>query len=742
MSIAAFPSEQLCQSQRPVPLRGRADLVVQRMEFQGVAHFLVKDAVGLTYHSLRADQYRVFGMLNGQRSLEEIRDTLVSEFPSLAPTLSDTQQLVVDLHQKGLAYGIRTGQAGPRIGQRRRKRRKQIWSALTNILSLRLPGWDPDRTLARMLPWTRWMFHPVTACLAGLFVLSSWLLLAVHFHQFQSRLPAFNQFFGWPNLIFLWFTLAGAKVIHEFGHGLSCKAFGSECHEMGVMLLVGSPCLYCDVSDSWMLKNKWKRILIGGAGMIIEVVLSAIAVFAWWLTEPGLFHYLCLNLFFVTSVTTVIFNANPLMRLDGYYMLSDFLEIPNLRSKADKLLQDGLAKWALGAETRADPFMPQTGKAWFALFAIASKVYGWFVLGGILVFLYTVLKPSGLQSIGQTLAFVSVAGVVWGLVMNGYRMVSAPRPKPLNKWRVGLSLGLLAGVITALGTIPVPWFGSAAFMIEPLGVRHVLTQIPGELTALHVKPGDRVEAGQLLAELSDATLDDRRDEMVVQLAVQQRARHAAIVTDDSAGKLIAQQTIASLIDQLRELGEQRRHLHLVAPIAGTIVAPPKLPAPKMEQLKTRLVGWTGTPFDDKNEHAVLDERTHLLSIAPSKSMQAVLYLDQADRQDVRLGLSVGMKFEHLPYRVYRGAIATLATAQSDFVPEPLSVKYGGTLPTVTDRDNKEKLEDAAYQATVILNDSPELLRPNLRGHARFIAAKRSVFGWLWRYVGRTFHFHM
>ncbi len=741
MSLA-LPSEQTPSSQRPVPLRGRSDLAVQRMEFRGVAHFMVKDAVGLTYHMLRRDQLRVLQMLDGRRHLEEIRDELLREFPALHPTLTDVQQLIADLHQKGLAYGIRPGQMASRIEQRRKKRRQKIWSVLTNILSVRLPGWDPDAVLARMLPWTRWMFHPATAFLAGLFVLASWLLLATQFHTFQSRLPAFNQFFGWPNLIFLWLTLAGAKIIHEFGHGLSCKAFGSECHEMGVMLLVGTPCLYCDVSDSWMLTNKWKRILIGAAGMIIEVVLSAGAIFVWWLTSPGLLHYLCLNLIFVTAATTVIFNANPLMRLDGYYMLSDFLEIPNLRQKADKLCQETVARVCLGVEPRHDPFMPQTGRHWFALFAVASTIYGWMILFGILMFLYTVLKPYGLQSIGQTLATVSVFGVVWGLGMRTYQLFATSRQQPIKKWRVALSATVLLAAIAALGMIPIPWFGSAAFVIEPRGVQHVLTKVPGELIALHVRPGDRVSKGELLAELFDPKLEDRAQQLHVAGEVQRKAIHLARVSDDSAERAMAEASLRSVEQQLEELDQQRKHLRIVAPLAGTIVAPPRHPAPKMEQLRTRLVGWTGTPLDAKNAGSILDERTHLLSIAPTDTMQALLHLDQANRHEVQEGMPVRLKFDHLPDRVYRGTISQIATAQSDFAPDTLSVKHGGSLATVTDRDGREQLEDASYQATVFLDETPALLKPNLRGNAHFPAPQRSAFGWLWRYIRRTFHFRM
>lgn len=738
----AIPTEQMRSSQRPVPLRGRNDLVVRRIEFQGVAHYVIKDPIGLTYHRLRYDQYLVLSLLDGRRNLEEIRDELVRQTPSLSPTLTDTQMLVADLHQKGLAYSTRPGQAESRIRQKRKKQWQTVLSGMTNILSLRLPGWDPDQFLTRMVPWTRWIYHPLTATIATLFVVSSWMLLIIQFRAFQAGLPAFHQFFGWPNLIFLWLTLACSKVIHEFGHGLSCKMFGSECHEMGVMLLVGSPCLYCDVSDSWMLRNKWPRILIGAAGMIIEVFLSAIAIFLWWLTEPGLLHYLCLNLFFVTTITTVIFNLNPLMRLDGYYMLSDFLEIPNLRPKADKLTRDWLAYLCLGIEPRHDPFMPQTNQIWFVVFTVASKLYGWFVLFSILIFLYTVLKPYGLQSIGQSMAVFAVVGIITQMGVNAYQMFSTPREEPIKKWRVVMTAIFLGVVVTAVGFVEIPFIQWAAFVIEPRDVHHVYVKVPGELMELNVRPGDYVHAGQILAILRDPHLDDLKRDLLTRLELKKTGLKIARAGQDPGEIAMAQEALDSVREQLAELSERMKNLVVVAPVAGIAVAPPPQHSPNLHQLKTRLYGWSGTPLEDRNAGAILAERTELLSIAPTEQMQANLFLSQADRHDIAVGTRVGLKFDHLPNRVFRGTISEIATAQTEYVPETMAVKNGGLLATTTDPDGRELLQEAAYQATIELDEAPELMRTNLRGNARFMAVNRSVFSWVWRYVRKTFHFKM
>ena len=210
----------------------------------------------------------------------------------------------------------------------------------------------------------------------------------VEFDVSVAKLPEFHQFFNVHNAFLLAAVLGVTKVMHEFGHGLACKHFGGECHEMGIMVLVLTPCLYCNVSDSWMLPNKWHRACIGAAGIYVELVLASICTFLWWFSEPGLLHNLCLNVMFVCSVSTVIFNANPLLRYDGYYILADLVEIPNLRQKATTILSRKLSEWCLGMEPPEDPFLPQRNQVFFALYSVAAAIYRWVVAFSICWFLY------------------------------------------------------------------------------------------------------------------------------------------------------------------------------------------------------------------------------------------------------------------------------------------------------------------------------------------------------------------
>lgn len=735
-------------SLRPIPLIGRSDLVVSTVFYRGVQHFVVKDPVGLKYHRLSGEQFRMLSQLDGTQTLESLREALLREFPASHPTLRELQQLAADLHQKGLTYTQRPGQGETRSQQFREHRGQQIRQVLLNLLSLRLPGWDPDRFLQRLLPFVDWMFRPwgVALCLA--FVIASGITLGLHWNEYRQSLPAFEQFFGWPNLIFLWLTMAVAKVLHEFGHGLSCRYFGSECHEMGVMLLVFSPCLYCDVTDSWMLPNKWQRIIIGGAGVYVEVILSALAIFIWQATSTGMLHYLSLNLFFVTAVTTVIFNANPLMKLDGYYMLSDLLEIPNLRPQADRFLRETFGHSCLGIEISRDPFAPQSGRLWFMIFAVASYLYGWMVLGGVLLFLYSVLKPYGLQIIGQAAASFSIGSMIFGGLLNLYRIISAPRSKPLSRFRVAATVSAVAGLLLVAILIPIPWYRTSACMIEPKNVSHVVNKVPGQIEEIHVRSGDFVREGDILICMIDPDWQSRLNDLQIKIRVQKAEIKAFAALNDRSSQIVSMEVLNGLKDEEQEVIEHLRHLTIVAPCDGRVVSVPRHPATSVEQQETRLPTWESTPLDPRNQGAFLPERTQLLSIAPvrspdeSEQFQAVIYLDQSDLLDLRDKMKMRIKFDYDLSETFNGAIRHIGPAETETVPSELTIKQGGSLTTVTDKTGRERLTDPAYQAIVDLDQTSSQFRTGLRGRARILIFERSIAGWLWRWIRRTFHFNL
>ncbi|HEV8002239.1 MAG TPA: HlyD family efflux transporter periplasmic adaptor subunit [Planctomycetaceae bacterium] len=715
---------------------------MRRIEYQGIGSYVIKDPVGLKYHRLHAEQFGVLGLLDGTRNLDEIRNELIRLFPTLIVTLNDVQQLITDLHEKGLLQSLRFGQGAALLKHRRSKRAEKIWGVLRNLLYIRLPGWDPERVLKWMHPRLKWIYSPWTVALCVTLVASSLLLVATEFSEFRRRLPEFQQFFTLRNMIYLWITVGVTKVLHEFGHGLTCRHFGGECHQMGVMLLVFSPTLYCDVSDAWMMRNKWHRIYIGLAGMYVETVLSAVAIFVWWNTNPGLLHYICLNVFFVSTVSTVIFNANPLMRYDGYFMLADFLEVPNLRPKADKMLTEKLSWYCLGIEQRPDPFMPETGRLWFVTFAIAAAIYRWVIVFGITIFLYKWLKPYGLQSIGIFLAVASLAAVVGNLVYTLYKIVSAPRSDPMDMRKLTISLSVVAILLAAVLFIPLPLHEEMVFMVEPLDVAHVYALAPGRVQEVRVAAGDHVSKGDLLVKLVNRETEQKRRSLEMQRDAQQLELELDQALNDEAQEHVAQTILAGLKKQLADYDRELALLELRAPCDGYVVSAPRVPEPTTAEENRQLSHWYGNPLAPENLGCQFTQRTHVCSIAPKKDYNAVLYVDQADRKDIRVGQTVQIQLEHVFDRTYSGKIDHISDRESEIAPEVLSSKAGGQLTTVADAHGHERLTDSAYQATVRLDEDEDLLRTGMRGRARLTVERRSAFRWVWRYFRRTFHFRL
>jgi putative peptide zinc metalloprotease protein len=731
---------------RPVGLRRRGDLVVNRQVYQGQAWWVVKDPIALAYFRFRPEEYALLDMLDGKASLEHLKERFEARFPPRRITVEELSRFIATLHRSGLVIGDRPGQ-GPQLFERRRQRIWKQWmNWLANIMSMRFRGIDPDWMLERLDPWFGWLFSPPAIVAALCFVASALMLVLVNFDVFRAKLPEFHQFFAANNWIYLGIALAVTKILHEFGHGLSCKHYGGECHEMGMMLLVFTPCLYCDVSDSWMLPSKWKRAAIGAAGMYVEVIIASIATYLWWNSHAGVFNQLCLDVMFVSSVSTILFNANPLLRYDGYYILSDVLEIPNLRQKANTILGRLAAKWCLGIKQPEDPFLPQRNLGLFALYAVASSVYGWIVSASIFLFVWNVFKPYRLEVLGQMLA----AGALWGLVirplqgMIKFLQVPGRRDevKSLNVFATG---GVVAAVLAAIALIPLPQRVWCAAELRPRGEETVYVTVPGSLQSLAVKPGAVVKHGAELARLSSIDLDLQIAELEGKVA-QERARLSSLqferFTDPAAGLEIgtAEEMLKSDEEKLAKKVQDRRELVLVAPRDG-VVLPAASVRPQPDPTG-KLSGWTGSSLDRRNLGATFAEGTVLCMVGEPEQFEAVMVIDQSEVEFVNRGQPVELKLDAFAWRTFTGRVDEIAETHIENGSERLSVKAGGQVPTETDPSGREVPISTSYEAMMTIDDPEAVFTPGMRGTARIQVGSRTVGEWLLRLLWQTFNFRM
>src|SRR6266446_3362919 len=277
------------ERRKQVRLRLRGDLSIAPQKYEGRTYYVVKDPVSLRYYRFKEQEHYLIQLMDGDHTLDDAQKEYENRFRPERLTLEDLEGFAQQLLSAGLAQN-ESPQAGKQLFDRRKKRRRSEWmQALTNILYIKIPVYDPDKLLGYMLPWLSWIFTNWFMGVSTAIMLSAIFLVGTHFEVFRDKLPSYHEFFSFGTVWYLWLALGIVKIIHEFGHGLSCKAFGGEVHEMGALFLVFSPCLYCNVSDSWTLPDKWKRIIISFAGIYVELIIASFATFVWWNSPNGSF---------------------------------------------------------------------------------------------------------------------------------------------------------------------------------------------------------------------------------------------------------------------------------------------------------------------------------------------------------------------------------------------------------------------------------------------------------------------
>ncbi|MEM7786064.1 MAG: efflux RND transporter periplasmic adaptor subunit, partial [Planctomycetota bacterium] len=512
------------------------------------------------------------------------------------------------------------------------------------------------------------------------------------------------------------------------------------------MLLVMTPAMYCNTSDSWILPNKWHRIAIGAAGMYVEVVLASFCTFVWWYTQPGTVHYIALNAMFLCGVSTLIFNANPLLRYDGYYMLSDYLEIPNMGSKSRMALLSKLRVWCLGMKPISPRLLPTRRQFSFAIYAVASFVYRWFVMLMIFWFLTKMFEPYGLEILGHALIVISLVGMI-GIPF--YKLVKffiyPGRFREVKFFRFAISLVLFTIAVGGLFAIPMTHNVAAPFVVQPTEMQKVFVTTPGRLVKVNFSPGDKVKENDIVAELENDELVFELEQIKNQIKSENAKLDAYEIQiqqdiDVSGERESAQTAIENLTKKLAFQQEKIKKLQLVANRSGIIIPPPNVVPQKMDIHDTRsLQKWSGTPLDPENRQAYLETQTLYCKIGDSKKMKAMLMIDQSSAKFVQAGQKVVMMLDEFPGKKLYGQIEFVSREPANQVPRELSVTNGGTIASQPNAQNQEVPMIPAYEASVTI-DTDQALMTGFRGHAKIRVGSAPLGKRLIRYLNTVINF--
>ncbi len=734
-------------SSRPLHLRMRADVTAQKQSYQGRDYWVLKDPISLKYFRFEEEEYALLQMLDGKRSPDQIKRQFDYRFAPQKITMQELYQFVGMLYRSSLLISDAQNQGTELKKRGEQNERARIRGSLTNVLAIRFKGFDPDRILNGLDPYTRWFFTWQTFVFVLLLGISAAALLFTNFETFQNKLPSFQDFFAAKNWIWLALVMALTKICHEFGHGLACKRYGGQCHEMGVMLLVLTPCLYCNVSDAWTLPSKWRRAFIAAAGMYVELVLASIATFIWWFSEPGMVNMLALNVIFVSSVSTVLFNANPLLRYDGYYILSDLLEIPNLRQKATTILQRTMGSWFLGMEPPHDPFLPTRRRWLFVVYSISAAAYRWLITFSIFWFVYGLLEPYGLKLIGQMIALTALYGLLGIPLIQLYKYFSVPgrfgRMKPA---RVMFSAVSLLALFVAILLIPINHHVYCSFYVQPENAANVYVDVPGTLSDVLIAANERVEAGQELIQLESPILAETIATMHGQFRIAEThlltVRETGVEDNHAANQeATAFATVKASYAKLKQREQDIPKLTVRSPIAGTLISGPEVEPSNTDM--GSLGTWHGSPLEPRNVGAYLDQKTLVGQVVPDMTrLTAVLAIDQADIEFIQKGQSVELLVRQLPLQIFAAETKSISPSKMKAVPQSLSSRFGGDLVTVTDQDGKDVPQSTTYQVSVPLANPALLILPGSSGVAKIHTGSQTIGTRVWRLACRTFRFEL
>ncbi|MCK4535610.1 MAG: M50 family metallopeptidase, partial [Desulfuromonadales bacterium] len=330
----------------------RANVKVRKQYFRGELWYVLQDPFNNQFFRLRPSAHELVIRLRQDRTVGEIWEESLERDPDGVPGQEEVIQLLSQLHFANLLYYERPSDSANLFDRYKRRKQRELKSKLLSIMFFRLPLFDPDRLLKRCMPVTKLMVN-YWAALVWLAVVGFALKLV--FDRFDEVSSQAQGLLSPDNLFFLYLGLILIKALHEIGHAVVCRHFGGEVHTMGIMFLIFTPIPYMDATSSWAFRSRWRRAFVGGAGMIVEIFAAGLATFVWAYTGPGVVHSVAYNMMFIASVSTVLFNANPLLRFDGYYILSDLLDIPNLHTRSRLYLRHLVEYYVFAYEDSTNP---------------------------------------------------------------------------------------------------------------------------------------------------------------------------------------------------------------------------------------------------------------------------------------------------------------------------------------------------------------------------------------------------
>ncbi len=719
------PDKNLPPDDRELP-RLRIELSATEQIYDGQPYWVIKDPLSLRYFRFNREEYFIIDQLRRGVTLRQIKEAHLREFRGEPLTNDELAQFITALTARNLLNMRQPDRDEILFRQSKKRWRTKLKAQFTNFMFFKIPFYDPDNLFNRVIPYIRF-FWTRTFLLFYLALISvAFILILRRWNDFTSMFQV--SFFTLRNVPMLFVSIWFIKALHEFGHGLTCKNYGGEVHEMGWLFLVFTPFFYCNVTDSWTFTSKAQRLLVTAGGIRTELMFAAAAAFLWYFTEPpGFFHALAFNIIIACSFSTVLFNANPLLKYDGYYMLMDLIEVPNLRQRSANFMKTLFIRHILGGQPEE---MPEEHRYSFVfpLYSVAAYFYRWFIIIVILYIVYSMLEQLRLVWLGRFLvAFSAMTMLIWPLARGGNLIIKRRHALGISRVRLLVWLVLMFSAVAAVLFWPLSQHVTLPFVLEPVKVQWLRCQAPGVITwAPHVREGLWLEGGSDQAVVAHLQNDELQFEKIrLQAALEQNELQIAQSKRRSLSDSIIeqlQQRRDTLIFDLQKTNEQIADLEVTAPFSGEVLLP-------NDQIRL-----TRGKYFQRGEPIMLlaDTRQYNAKVWVSEKTWARIF-----KHSGQLGQPVQLMLYAFSKDSFAGRVAAVSSHRQENMglfgqKLALSNKVGGEVLTEYDPVTEQEIPmEAVYEVTIDLENLslPIPLRPYMSGRSRIDCGRSTMYQW-------------
>ena len=629
--------------------RLRPHIKIERQSFGGLTWYVAIDSTTGRSHRLSPAVHHVVVGMNGERTMEELWLRAHERLGDDAPSQDDCIQILGQMHGADMVICHTPPDFREVVERGRTQRRKQAIARFKNPLGIRIPLIDPDRFLEKTVSYVAPLLTPFGFVLWLLFVGYGIILAGMHYSAFTADFA--DRVLAADNLFVLWLTFPVVKALHELGHGYAIKRWGGEVHEMGIMFLVFIPVPYVDAAGANSFREKWKRAFVGAAGIMTELPIAVIALMVWIEAEPGIVRAIAYNTVLITGVSTILFNANPLLRYDGYYVLADIAEMPNLGTRANKYVFYLIQRYLFGAKNAVNP-VDRSDERWkLFTYAVCAFLYRMLIWVGIIL-----LVATKFFFIGVVLSIWAIWLMMgWPLVKGMKYLLKSPSLDGRREKALAITGSVIGGAALWFFVIPAPLATVVEGVVWTPERAELRAGRSGVIETVSIIAGDHVEISDQILTIEDPIVLAEAKVARFQFQEAQLNYRAAISVDPHLAELLKSE-LDGAARRLEYAENKVKRLEVAAATDGAVFASNTDDMPGKYVERGDLVGFIKS-----------DEGLVIRAAVPENEI--ALVRRGIDRASIRLASD--------PNHIYSASVKRIGPASTRELPNMALSKEGG-----------------------------------------------------------------